>query len=101
MNNQVIDAIIGYLEYKSNLTDYEKDIIDSYRELNKFPEDRNSILKQLHKNKKYNIEKEELLLAAERTNMNVVIKPIYQLSNDELKSNLYNQLLILCSKYKP
>ena len=100
MNNQVIDAIIKYLESKSQLTEYEKDIIDTSRELNKFPEDRDGILKQLSKNKKYNIEKEELLLAEAQTQMKAVIKPITELSNDELKGNLYNQLLIMCSKYK-
>ncbi len=98
MNNQVIDAIIKYLESKSQLTEYEKDIIDTSREINKFPEDRDGILKQLSKNKKYNIEKEELLLAEAQTQMKAVIKPITELSNDELKGNLYNQLLIMCSK---
>ena len=100
MNNQVIDAIIKYLESKSQLTEYEKDIIDTSREINKFPEDRDGILKQLSKNKKYNIEKEELLLTEAQTQMKAVIKPITELSNDELKGNLYNQLLIMCSKYK-
>ena len=100
MNNQVIDAIIKYLKSKSQLTEYEKDIIDTSREINKFPEDRDGILKQLSKNKKYNIEKEELLLAEAQTQMKAVIKPITELSNDELKGNLYNQLLIMCSKYK-
>ena len=100
MNNQVIDAIIKYLESKSQITEYEKDIIDTTREINKFPEDRDGILKQLSKNKKYNIEKEELLLAEAQTQMKAVIKPITELSNDELKGNLYNQLLIMCSKYK-
>ena len=100
MNNQVIDAIIKYLESKSQLTEYEKDIIDTSREINKFPEDRDGILKQLSKNKKYNIEKEELLLAEAQTQMKAVIKPITELPNDELKGNLYNQLLIMCSKYK-
>ena len=100
MNNQVIDAIIKYLESKSQLTEYEKDIIDTSREINKFPEDRDGILKQLSKNKKDNIEKEELLLAEAQTQMKAVIKPITELSNDELKGNLYNQLLIMCSKYK-
>ena len=83
MNNQVIDAIIKYLESKSQLTEYEKDIIDTSREINKFPEDRDGILKQLSKNKKYNIEKEELLLAEAQTQMKAVIKPITELSNDE------------------
>lgn len=100
MNNKVIDVVIEYLESKSNLTDYEKDIIDTSRELNKFPEDRNGILKQLSKNKKYNIEKEELHLAEAQTKMKAVIKPITELSNNELIGNLYNQLLIMCSKYK-
>lgn len=76
MNNKVIDAVIKFLESKSNLTEYEKDIIDTSRELNKFPEDRNAILKQLSKNKKYDIEKEELLLAEAQIQMKAVIKPI-------------------------
>lgn len=83
MNNQVIDAIIKYLESKSQLTEYEKDIIDTSREINKFPEDRDGILKQLSKNKKYNIEKEELLLAEAQTQMKAVIKPITELSSPE------------------
>ena len=99
MNNQIIDAAIEYIESKSQLTEYEKDIIDTFKELNKNPEDRNGLLKQIINNKKYNIGKEELFLAEAQTQMNAVIKPVSQLSNEELKGNLFNQLLIMCSKY--
>lgn len=99
MNNQIIDAIIEYIESKSELTEYEKDIIDTFKELNKNPEDRNDLLNQIINNKKYNIEKEECFLAEAQTQMKAVSKPISQLSTEELKGNLFNQLIIMCSKY--
>lgn len=100
MNNPLIYSIIKYLETKSNLTDYEKDILDSFRELTKVPEDKNGIIKQLINNKKYNLEEEEFALAEIQTQMQAVLKPLAELSIEELKGNLYNQLFLLCSKYK-
>lgn len=100
MNNDIIDSVIKILEEKLDLTDFEKDILDSYHELSKNPVDRDSIIKQIRINKKYSILTEEVALVEYQTGGKAISVPFENLSTDELKGNLYNQLFILCSKIK-
>ncbi len=100
MDNDSIDRVIKMLENKLNLTEIEKDIIDSYHELSKNPVDRDGIIKQICINKKYNIFEEEKTLAKIQTGGKAVSVSLDKLTIEELKANLYNQLLILCSKIK-
>lgn len=100
MNNDIIEIVIKMLENKLNLTEIEKDILDGYYELSKNPVDRDSIIKQISNNKKYNILIEEVALDEFQTGGKTVSIPFEKLSTDELKGNLYNQLFILCSKIK-
>lgn len=78
MNNQLIDSIVKYLETKSNLTEYEKDILDSFRELTKIPVDKNGIIKQLINNRKYDLGEGEFALAEIQTQMQAALKPLSQ-----------------------
>lgn len=101
MSESVIDIVIKYLEEKSNLTDLEKDIVDSYREYVKRDSDKDDLIKTLVQNKaKYRFVIEERMLAQVQTNFTSEMKPFNDLSMVELKANLYNQILILCTKYK-
>ena len=101
MSESVIDIVIKYLEEKSNLTDLEKDIVDSYREYVKRDSDKDDLIKTLVQNKaKYRFVIEERMLAQVQTSFTSEMKPFNDLSMEELKANLYNQILILCTKYK-
>ncbi len=100
MNNDIIESVIKMLENKLNLIEIEKDILDGYYELSKNPVDRDSVIKQIRINKKYNILKEEVALAEFQTGGKAISIPFEELSTDELRGNLYNQLFILCSKIK-
>ena len=51
MDNNIIDAVIKYLETKLNLNELEKDIVNTYRELTKQPIDRNGMIKKIKENK--------------------------------------------------
>ena len=95
-----LNSVIKMLENKLNLIEIEKDILDGYYELSKNPVDRDSVIKQIRINKKYNILKEEVALAEFQTGGKAISIPFEELSTDELRGNLYNQLFILCSKIK-
>ncbi len=99
MNDEVIDFAIKYIEKKANLTDLEKDILDSYYELSKSSIERSKIIAQIRKNRKHDILEKEAELVTAQTRGNAISIPLNQLTTDLLISNLKNQLLILCLKY--
>ena len=100
MDNNIIDAVIKYLETKSNSNELEKDILNTYRELTKQPFDRNGLIKKIKENKaKQGFVMQEKILANIQTNYTSKLIPLEDLTDDELSSNLVNQLLLLCSKY--
>ncbi|MBR2340869.1 MAG: hypothetical protein IKA72_00465 [Clostridia bacterium] len=100
MDDNIIDAVIKYLETKLNLNELEKDIVDTYRELTKQPIDRNGLIKKIKDNKaKQGFVMQEKILANIQTNYTSKIVPLENLTDDELSANLWNQLLLLCSKY--
>ena len=100
MDNNIIDAVIKYLETKLNLNELEKDIVNTYRELTKQPIDRNGMIKKIKENKaKQGFVMQENILANIQTNYTSKLIPIEDLTDDELSANLGNQLLLLCSKY--
>ncbi len=100
MDNNIIDAVIKYLETKLNLNELEKDIVDTHRELTKQPIDRNGLIKKIKENKaKQGFVMQEKILANIQTNYTSKLIPLEDLTDDELSANLANQLLLLCSKY--
>lgn len=100
MNNDIIESVIKMLENKLNLTEIEKDILDGYYELSKNLVDRDSIIKQIRTNKKYDISREEVTLAEFQTGGQVLSVPVDKLPDDQLVWNLNNQLFILCSRIR-
>ncbi|MBR3560197.1 MAG: hypothetical protein IKN81_01480 [Oscillospiraceae bacterium] len=50
MNDQQIELLINMLRAKGQITDLEKDIIDTYHELKKQPVDMNSAFRQMKSN---------------------------------------------------
>lgn len=98
MNDEIIEFVINILKNKLNLTEFEKDILDSYNLLLKKPIDRDGLVKQICINRKYNIYSQETAIAEIQTIGKTVSVPFYKLTNNELIVNLYNQLFILCSK---
>lgn len=100
MDNNIIDAVIKYLETKLNLNELEEDIVDTYRELTKQPIDRNGLIKKIKENKaKQGFVIQEKLLANIQTNYTSKLVLLEDLTDDELRANLWNQLLLLCSKH--
>lgn len=100
MDDNIIDALIKYLETKLNLNELEEDIVDTYRELTKQPIDRNGLIKKIKENRaKQGFIRQEQTLANIQTNFTTKFVPLEDMPNNELCANLGNQLLLLCSKY--
>lgn len=101
--NEVIDAFIEALKSKFILSDIETDLLKSYNELSKRPEDRNSLINKILTNRgKYKdkgILSEETELAAIQTQWNMELKPLNELSLESLKVHLRNQIIYLYKLY--
>ena len=95
MNN--IDIIIKMLLEKTNLLELEKDIVESYNTYLK--EDKKDIISKIVENRiKYNMIAAETSVAKMQTQGKTQLVPFDNLTNDELKNNLYNQILLMCTK---
>ena len=100
IKDQIIDGILKTLENKLNLTELEKDILDSIKDLKKLPVDRNALIKRIKENKaKYDdmMLKTFALLTIQSREL-----PVYKLydefSNEELQNYLITQIKILFTK---
>ena len=95
MNN--IDIIIKILLEKTNLSELEKDIVESYNTYLK--EDKKDIISKIVENRiKYNMITAETSVAKMQTQGKTQLVSFDNLTNDELKNNLYNQILLMCTK---
>lgn len=95
MNN--IDIIIKMLLEKTNLSELEKDIVESYNTYLK--EDKKDIISKIVENRiKYNMIAAETSVAKMQTQGKTQLVSFDNLTNDELKNNLYNQILLMCTK---
>lgn len=99
MNNQfdemlkpAIDTAIAYAENNSNLTDTQKDVVDTWKELNKYPFDRNSAEQRILMNNSKHWE------YAASVDLSPNHAPVMQLSDNDLIFNLQNQLIYLVCK---
>ena len=78
--------LITFLKDKENITDLEKDILDTWNELQKNPFDRNSAqLQILQNNAKY-------------PDIFIAIRPFEQATEADIQYNLENQLIALATK---
>ncbi|MCH5259211.1 MAG: hypothetical protein J1F18_05620 [Lachnospiraceae bacterium] len=100
INDKMVDSILEVLESKLNLTEMQKDIIDSIRDLKKDPLDRNAIISRIKENKaKYgDMILKTLALFTIQTGELPVYKFYDDLSDDELQINLITQIKVLFAK---
>ena len=85
---------IEYLKQKQYLTDLEKDILDTWNELQKNPFDRSAAQRQVLQNDaKY----PEIFLAIAAL-PTTVSRPIEQMTEPDIRYNLENQLAALATK---
>ena len=94
MNNPEIKVLIEYLKQKQLITELEKDILDSWYELQKQPFDRQEIEKKIMEN---NVKYPEIF-AEISTTPGIVTKPFVQVTNEEVRKNLVMQIEFLCAK---
>ena len=96
MNNN-IDIIINILLEKINLSELEKDIVESYNTCLK--EDKQAIINKILENRiKYHMIDAETSVAKMQTQGKTQLVSFEKLTTAELKSNLYNQILLMCIK---
>lgn len=86
--------LIAYLRQKQYITDLEKDILDTWNELQKNPFDRSAAQKQVLQNDaKY----PEIFFAI-KSMPTTVSRPIEQMTEFDIRYNLENQLAALAAK---
>ena len=89
MTDQQISAIINALRYTNKITPLQKDILDTWDELQKFPFDRSSAqLQILHPD----------ILAAITAMPDVIQKPFHEVTQEDMAFNLQRQLEGLIAK---
>ncbi len=86
--------LIEYLRQKERITPLEKDILDTYNEIQKIPFDRNSAQTQILQNN----EKYPEILAAITALPTTVLRPFDQVTESDIRYNLGKQLEALVSK---
>ena len=86
--------LIEYLRQKERITPLEKDILDTYNEIQKIPFDRNSAQTQILQNNENYPE----ILAAITALPTTVLRPFDQVTESDIRYNLGKQLEALVSK---
>ena len=86
--------LIECLRQKERITSLEKDILDTYNEIQKIPFDRNSAQTQILQNN----EKYPEILAAITALPTTVLRPFDQVTESDIRYNLGKQLEALVSK---
>ena len=89
-----VSVLIEILKSRDVITPLEQDILDTYNELNKKPFDRESVIRQCQKN---NINHPDIFVAIS-TSPTTVFKPWADATNEDVYSNLTNQLGALVRK---
>lgn len=100
INDQIVDGILKALENKLNLTDLEKDILNSINDLMKIPLDRKALIERININKtKYgDMIFKTLALLTIQTRELPTYKFYDEFSNEELQNYLITQIKVLFSK---
>lgn len=86
--------LIAYLRQKQYITDLEKDILDTWNELQKSPFDRSSAQLQIMQNNANHPE----ILAAIKALPTTVVRPFDQVTESDIRYNLGKQLEALAVK---
>ena len=85
---------IEYLKQKQYLTDLEKDILDTWNELQKNPIDCSAAQRQVLQNDAKYLE----IFFAIKSMPTTVLRPIEQMTESDIRYNLENQLAALAAK---
>ena len=86
--------LIAYLRQKQYIADLEKDILDTWNELQKSPFDRSSAQRQIMQN---NVKHPEILFAIQAL-PTTVVRPFDQVTDSDIRYNLGKQLETLAVK---
>lgn len=89
-----VSMLIELLKEREVITSLEKDILDTYNELNKKPFDREAMIQQCQKN---NINHPDIFIAISAS-PTMVLKPWVDASNEDVSANLTSQLISLVKK---
>lgn len=89
-----VSMLIELLKERDVITPLEKDILDTYNELNKKPFDRRAVIQQCQKN---NINHPDIFIAISAS-PTTVLKPWADASNEDVSANLTSQLISLVKK---
>lgn len=92
--NDAIKLLIEYLKSKGQITDLEKDILDTANELDKTPFERSSAETKVKTN---NIKHPDIF-ATISCSPDTIVKPFSKVSDDDVKYNLRCQLELLIAK---
>ena len=91
----LISILINELSAKKEITPLEKDILDTWNELNKNPFDEKTAKKQVDSN---DINHPDIFLAIAEMPTTVQMPKTYQPTEYDIKYNLQNQLILLAKK---
>lgn len=94
MIDQQISALVNLLSVTKSNTPLQKDILDTWHELNKNPFDKDSAQKQIVSN---NINHPDIFVAI-RVSPGVVQKPFDAVTQEDMIFNLHRQLACLAEK---
>lgn len=99
--NQInLEGLIEFLKLKNDLSEIEKSILDSYKLVYDDTSSRERLIYQIQENRfKYCLAENEIKKIITKIDENVSVKLLDELNTDDLKANLFNQVLILCDKY--
>ena len=86
--------LIEWLHQKKSITSLEKDILDTWNELQKSPFDRSSAQRQIIQN---NVKHPDILFAIQAL-PTTVVRPFDQVTDSDIRYNLEKQLEALAAK---
>ena len=89
-----VSMLINFLRAKNEITSLEKDILDTWSELNKQPFTMETAKKQVFLNDEHHKDIFEKIASMPTT----VSKPIYTITEDDVRYNLTNQFTLLVEK---
>ena len=98
--NVNIEGLIEFLKLKNELTEIEKSILNSYELIYDKNSSKEELIYQIKDNRfKYYLIEKEVKNIGSTIVENVSVSLLEELNVDDLRANLFNQLLILCDKY--
>lgn len=92
--SKLIETVLEYLKHQKVLSDLEKDILSTVNTYNEIPFDRKGAEQKITENNNHHPD----IFLLIRLTPGIVNKPFSQVSDDEVKDNLYMQIETMCIK---